>query len=583
MENGFTSEVVNVVPAPDGSFTATIGAFPGDKLYLATHDAARNSSPQVTVSVPGSLSLPSDPATLAPTLDPSVNTDPCAATAFLYSGASPIQTGTVAGAIDCGRVILLQGRVIDNAGGPLSGVRVSVAGQPELGGTLTRTDGRFDLVANGGGHIVVRFAKPGWLPVDRRVTAGWREHADMADVVMLAVDTASTVVDLSAAIPVQVARGTAVTDADGTRQATLLFAQGTQAEAVDAGGAIRPLDSLTVRATEYTVGALGPASMPAELPRGTSYTYAVELSVDEVGGAESVRFSQPVAVYLENFVGLPTGTAVPAGYYDRAEAAWQASRDGRIVEVVGLANGMAEIDVDGSGAAADAATLAALGITDAERTELASLYTVGQSLWRVEVDHFTTWDFNYWAWFADVTAALERQLALKQQLAELGMNFDRDVRLVDCDEVAAGSVIECTNQVLGESIGGTNAGTALHYRSDRVPGRLAARTLEIPLSGATLPAGTKRIELRIEAGGQRVVESFPADPNLTYVFTWDGTDKYGRAVQGRIPAKVRLGYVYDGAYQRPRTTALRASGAVARVRSHRIPPGRRSPCGRARL
>jgi hypothetical protein len=48
--------------------------------------------------------------------------------------------------------------------------------------------------------------------------------------------------------------------------------------------------------------------------------------------------------------------------------------------------------VDGSGQPASAATLASLGITDAERAEILQLYAVGQTLWRVELTHFTDWD-----------------------------------------------------------------------------------------------------------------------------------------------------------------------------------------------
>jgi len=55
---------------------------------------------------------------------------------------------------------------------------------------------------------------------------------------------------------------------------------------------------------------------------------------------------------------------------------------------------MADLDIDGSDTPADAAALAVLGITDAERTRLATLYAVGDSLWRVPISHFTDWDFN---------------------------------------------------------------------------------------------------------------------------------------------------------------------------------------------
>jgi hypothetical protein len=58
-----------------------------------------------------------------------------------------------------------------------------------------------------------------------------------------------------------------------------------------------------------------------------------------------------------------------------------------------MTSGMADLDLDGSGNPAGAAALATLGISDAERTQLAQTYQAGQSLWRVQIPHFTEpWD-----------------------------------------------------------------------------------------------------------------------------------------------------------------------------------------------
>ena len=88
----------------------------------------------------------------------------------------------------------------------------------------------------------------------------WQDYAWLSDVVLIAQDSQVTTIDLASAAPIQVARGSAQTDADGARQATLLFPPGTQAEHDAARTADRPdLTTLNVRATEYTVGAGGPA------------------------------------------------------------------------------------------------------------------------------------------------------------------------------------------------------------------------------------------------------------------------------------------------------------------------------------
>ena len=70
--------------------------------------------------------------------------------AWLYTGADPVQTGVDPATILLDRAALLSGRVLDAAGAPLASVTVIVAEHPEYGETVTRADGRFDLVVNGG-------------------------------------------------------------------------------------------------------------------------------------------------------------------------------------------------------------------------------------------------------------------------------------------------------------------------------------------------------------------------------------------------------------------------------------------------
>ena len=70
--------------------------------------------------------------------------------------------------------------------------------------------------------------------------------------------------------------------------------------------------------------------MPANLPPSSGYTYCAELSADEAvaAGATDVRFSQPLPVYVENFLDFPVGSEVPTGYYDRQKGQWIASANG---------------------------------------------------------------------------------------------------------------------------------------------------------------------------------------------------------------------------------------------------------------
>ena len=165
-------------------------------------------------------------------------------------------------------------------------------------------------------------------------------------------------------------------------------------------GTTQPITSLNVRATEFTVGPNGPKAMPAELPPNVAYTYAVEFTVDEAlsAGAKEVRFSQPVINYLENFLNFPVGTAVPAGYYDRIRGMWVPSDSGKVIRILGITAGLADLDTDGNGAADNL-----LGISDVERARLAELYSVDQTLWRVPIPHFSTWDLN-WGFSASLDA-----------------------------------------------------------------------------------------------------------------------------------------------------------------------------------
>ena len=126
---------------------------------------------------------------------------------------------------------------------------------------------------------------------------------------------------------------------------------GTEAAMVLPGGTTQPLSTLHVRATEYTVGPNGPAAMPGELPPTSAYTYAVELSVDEAvtAGATTVQFNRPVIVHVENFLNFPVGGIVPVGYYDRNRGFWVPSQNGRIIKILSIAAGVAELDTDGDG------------------------------------------------------------------------------------------------------------------------------------------------------------------------------------------------------------------------------------------
>ncbi|MEX0703643.1 MAG: RHS repeat-associated core domain-containing protein [Planctomycetales bacterium] len=317
----------------------------------------------------------------------------------------------------------------------------------------------------------------------------------------------------------------------------MVFPQGTQATLVLADGTTRPVDSLSVRATEYTVGKNGPAAMPAVLPPSSAYTYAVELSADEAlaAGARDVRFEKPVYHYVENFLEFPVGIDVPTGYYDDEKGAWIPADNGRIIKLLSVQEGLAMLDVAGDGQPAAAEALEQLAVTEEERRQLATLYQPGQCLWRVPIPHFSVWDCN-WGFSPPGDA----------EDPDGDAEGDGDPR--PCYET--GSIIDIHNQALGESVAVSGTPFRLHYHSDRVPGRTASRALKIRLTGATPPASLERVELEVLVAGRRFHEdNLPVAPDSFHEFVWDGQDAYGQVVQGGQPATVRIGYVYKGVYE----------------------------------
>jgi hypothetical protein len=284
-------------------------------------------------------------------------------TSFLYSGSNPVQTGVTDGTIKPVRAAVIRGKVTTRGGDPLPGVTVTVLDHPEYGQTKSRIDGSIYLAVNGGGQLTVVLNKEGYLESQRQVNAPWQDYVWIDDVVLVSLDGQVTEVD-SGSGAVQIARGTPVTDSDGTRQGTLIFQPGTTATMTMSDGSNQTLDRASVRITEYTVGDSGPEAMPAELPPATAYTYAAEFSVDEAlaAGAGEVEFNQPVINYTENFIGFPVGQSVPVGYYDRLEGKWIGLPDGRVVKILSVTNGLADLDIDGSGQAADSDALAELEV-----------------------------------------------------------------------------------------------------------------------------------------------------------------------------------------------------------------------------
>lgn len=497
-------------------------------LRLTASDSVLTASADVTITATASI---------APTIAGGVATTTFDATKFLYTGTNPIQTGVSANAIDPRYATALRGRVLTKAGAPLSGVKVTILRHPELGQTTTRADGYFDMAGNAGGLIVVNYEKPGYFQVQRSVKPVPTEWCVLPDVVMIQADPAVTTVNL-AAPGIKVARSSLVTDSHGSRRHTLFFPQGVTAQMVMPDKSLRPISTMSVRATEFTVGANGPETMPAPLPPASAYTSAVVFTADEAkaAGAKDVIFNTSIPLYIENYLNMAVGTQVPMGSYEPDRAAWVGSDNGRVIKILSLSAGAANIDTDGDGKADSDGTL---GITLAERQQLATTYAVGQSLWRMQVDHFDRpWDSNMG--FSPPDDAVPPKQPKPDEAKP-----DSEP---DCQN---GSIIECQSQTLGETMPVAGTHFTLNYRSNRAGGTKTGHALRIPLTvGMTsLPPSMTSIKLEIFIGGRRIGQTFSPVVNQTFSFVWDGKDVYGRLLAGRQLARVRISYTYQPVYR----------------------------------
>jgi RHS repeat-associated protein len=506
--------------------------------------------------------LPPEPSAVAPALNPALTTNLHSAMEFLWTGATPIQTGVAPGTIVPKRVTVLRGKVLDREADPLSGATVRIVNHPEYGETKSRATGLYDMAVNGGGPITVEVEKSGYFTVQRTISAPWQAWTTLDSIVLTPMDTNVTTIDFADSI--EVARGSVVSDSAGTRRGTLLFRQGTVATLVLPNGSIDTVAAVNVRITEYTTGPLGLEAMPGELPAATAYTYAAELSTDEAmaAGAREVKFTLPVSYYVENFLGIPVGSIVPLGYYDRDRAAWKPEPDGRVVKIVSVTGNRANIAVAAAGTAASQAVLDSMGFTDAERGQLASLYSVGTELTRIALTHFSAIDGNY----SNEPPPGATPPNIRPDRS--GEGFDQN------SACQPGSIIGCQNQTLGEVLGITGVPYTLHYSSERTPAYRPDRRIVIPeqhrvdtaiiiaaggTAGRNGVANVARMaSYALQVAGREMREgpiwTSAAFPGVT--LEWDGLDGAGRRVLGEQPARLVMEYGYQTEY-----TVLAATSA----------------------
>jgi RHS repeat-associated protein len=518
-------------------------------LFYSVREATTNGATFYRLAQRGTpgVNTPPDPSSVAPPLSPNVFNPFGPSTAFLYTGQNPIQIGVAPGTIKAIQAAVLRGTVRGRDYTPLPGVRVAVLNHPEFGYTYTRTNGLFDLAVNAS-QYTVDFNAIGYLEVQRQAQLTGQSYHTLRDVVMIGLDSMSTVVTLGSNAPLQVAHSTPQTDAAGTRSATLFVPAGTTATMVLADGSKQAMSTLTVRVTEFTVGSNGPAAMPAPLPPNSAYTYCAEFGADEemATGATTVIFSQPLPVYVDNFRNMPVGMLMPVGNYDRAKAAWIPLSNGIVMQILGSSNGIALVDLHGTGTPEPTNVLAANGFTLQELEQLATLYSAGKTLWRCWVPHFDApYDLN----------SKGNKLDPNPQT-----QGDSPPPPLNDPEQNNNGTLNFSAQTFTESIPLVGVPFNLNYNSARVPDYRVLGELTVPITYSplsqtelcsNLPPGVpceiplptlpRDIRVDLDIFGRDTYQILPIT-NTSATVSWDGMDPYGRLVGGSGQAGIMVAY-----------------------------------------
>ena len=487
---------------------------------------------------------PGDPTAMASVPGNGIPTAVGDSVRFLFEHEESVQTGVDTNEMAAHQLSVLRGRVFDISSNALGGVAISILGAPEFGNTLSRTNGCYDMAVAGGIAMSVNFSRYGYLPVQRVVDVPWQETVDIPDVFLIQNDTNLTVVSFTNGPAAQVAQGAQVSDADGTRRAMVIIPTNATASIITYAGVTQEVEQLTTRFTEYTAGSAGPGAMPGDLPESVAYTYAIELGSLEAQTKEQGRdvlFNTNVFFYVDNFIGMPPGIVVPMGYYDNQSGAWVPSPNGIVINLLGTnALGLARVCAQTNGLESSAAELEALGFTDDELLTLAQTYSPAtNSLWRVPIQHFSTYDCNY--------GVVPEDGAEDPRLPPVTGGDLIPSPNVDCGN----SGIEMENQTLTEVLRVPGTPFFLVYSSQMAAKNPKLRSLRIPVSSASVASNMTAIRVRINVAGQAHDYIFPPTTNQMLEFKWDGQDGYEREVKGAQAISYSVEYLYPGFYAMP--------------------------------
>ena len=545
--NTRTGDKVVLASDSSGAFTANIPADYGDLLSIVAVDAAGNVSTEIIVEV--------------------VSRSPAAAAiqegSFGYTYRTLVPLDVAIAGYTPERFSVITGVVQDILGNPLQGVLVQLHNHPEYGTVLTDAQGRYSMPADGGGLFIVDFSKPGFLMSQRPVQSRWNQIHAVDTVTMISADDTATNITLNGnPSSYFLHHSTPVTDADGTRRATLVFQGDTTGTVTHSDGTVTSLqNTITVRATEFA----RPDAMPRLLPPSSAFTYAVDLTLDGVDPLSTVRFSQPVAMYVDNFLGFPAGEKVPLGYYDRNRTVWVPSNNGVVVRLLDTDNdGLVDsLDSTGDGVPDD---IDRDGSVVDEVAGIAgnSSFAAGATYWRVTVDHFTPWDLN-WPYDLPPDAELPPATpptAIEERRGEPENKIDSRHGKNEQKE-CTGSSVTCESGIFEDDFPVPGTQLALHYQSSRTEGY--KYRIAIPVTGGSIPSSLSGIKVDVWILGRRFHYDVPVLANQEVEVLWDGMDYLGNRITGDADALVRITFEYPLVYRSAGGVRARAFGEYGNV------------------
>jgi len=169
---------------------------------------------------------------------------------FIYKGDNKIQGDVEDGAIDDDIVSIIRGKVLDNDGNPIKGVRITINNHKKYGFTYTRADGEFDIAVNGNNYYDVSYKKTGFITVQRKAKPKSNNFKVLNKIIMIPFSQKVTKIDLAKVSDLTIAKGDVVEDEDGKREAVLMFQPQTKVKAVLSDGSEVELNNISVRALE---------------------------------------------------------------------------------------------------------------------------------------------------------------------------------------------------------------------------------------------------------------------------------------------------------------------------------------------